>query len=149
MSVPASASTSSPFRRHLWPLILRNRGQLLWASLLVGLSGGAVATQNIFPKWLFSYVLDVRDLATEERWKRLAWLAAGYLVLTVIARMAFWHFGYRLFTRARENIIFALRAKFFRHVNQLCLRFHGTHSSGRRKNGVSGGKMGSGRYMDT
>ncbi|MCS6243056.1 MAG: ABC transporter ATP-binding protein [Opitutus sp.] len=130
MSLPESASTSSPFRRHLWPLILKNRGQLLWASLFVGLSGGAVATQNIFPKWLFFYVLDVKDLATAERWKRLAWLAAGYLVLTGIARMAFWHFGYRLFTRARENIIFALRAKFFRHVNQLCLRFHGTHSSG-------------------
>ena len=75
-------------------------------------------------------MLDVKNLPVAERWRRLAWLAAGYLVLTVIARMTFWHFGYRLFTRAREKIIFGLSAKFFRHVNQLCLRFHGTHSSG-------------------
>ena len=125
-----TTTAPSPFRRHVWPLIGQNRWRLVWATVLVGASGGAVATQNIFPKWLFSYVLDVGTVATAERWKRLAWLAAGYLVLTVIARMTFWHFGYRLFTRARENIIFALRAKFFRHVNQLCLRFHGAHSSG-------------------
>ncbi len=130
MPTTANAPVRSPFRRHVWPLILQNRAALFWATVLVGLSGGAVATQNIFPKWLFSYVLDVQDIAVAERWRRLLWLAAGYLVLTVIARMTFWHFGYRLFTRARENIIFALRAKFFRHVNQLCLRFHGAHSSG-------------------
>ena len=130
MPPTANAPARSPFRRHVWPLILQNRAALFWATVLVGLSGGAVATQNIFPKWLFSYVLDVQDIAVAERWRRLLWLAAGYLVLTVISRMTFWHFGYRLFIRARENIIFALRAKFFRHVNQLCLRFHGAHSSG-------------------
>ena len=120
----------SPFRRHVLPLIRRNRWPLLLALLLVGMSGGAIAVQNVFPKWLFSYVLDVHDIDVAERWRRLAWLAAGYLVLTSIVRMAFWHLGYRLFTRARENVIFGLRGKFFRHVNQLCLRFHGTHSSG-------------------
>jgi ABC-type multidrug transport system fused ATPase/permease subunit len=110
--------------------LLLNRWRILAAMVFVGLSGGAVAVQNVFPKWLFSYVLDVDGLENTERWRRLAWLAAGYLVLTSIVRMAFWHIGYRLFTRAREQVIFALRGKFFRHVNHLCLRFHGTHSSG-------------------
>ena len=95
-----------------------------------GLSGGSVAVQNVFPQWLFCYVFEVLDIAEAERWRRLAWLAASYLVLTSIVRMAFWHLGYRLFTRARENVIFGLRGKFFHHVNQLCLRFHGTPSSG-------------------
>jgi ABC-type multidrug transport system fused ATPase/permease subunit len=111
-------------------LLLQNRGLIIAAMVLVGLSGGAVAMQNVFPKWLFSYVLDVEGLATAERWRRLAWLAAGYLVLTSVVRMMFWHVGYRLFTRAREQVIFGLRGKFFRHVNHLCLRFHGAHSSG-------------------
>jgi ABC-type multidrug transport system fused ATPase/permease subunit len=44
--------------------------------------------------------------------------------------MGFWHVGYRFFTWARERIVFGLRARFFRHVNHLCLRFHGEHSSG-------------------
>ncbi len=133
MSAP-SASDATPrpssFRRHVWPLLLRYRWHLIGAVTLVGLSGGAVAVQNVFPKWLFSYVLDVPDLPTAERWRRLVWLALGYLVLTTIVRMAFWHVGYRLFTHARELVVLALRARFFRHVNQLCLRFHGEHSSG-------------------
>lgn len=98
--------------------------------VLVGISGGAIAMQNVFTKWLFSYVLQVPDITSEERWRRLVWLAVGYLVLTSITRMAFWHVGYRFFTRAREHVIFDLRRQFFRHVNHLCLRFHGSHSSG-------------------
>lgn len=120
----------SAFYDHVWPLILRHRWRVLAAVVLVGVSGSAVAVQNVFPKWLFSYVLDVTDVTVAERWRRLAWLAAGYLVLTTVVRMLFWHFGYRLFTQAREQVVFSLRGKFFRHVNHLCLRFHGSRSSG-------------------
>ncbi len=127
-SVPTAQP--SPFRRHVWPLLLENRIPILGALLLVGLSGAAVAVQNVFPKWLFTLVLDVEGVATEERWRRLAWLALLYLVITGVVRMMFWHLGYRLFTRAREQVIFALRGRFFRHVNHLCLRFHGAHPSG-------------------
>ena len=45
-------------------------------------------------------------------------------------RMGLWHAGSRFFTWARERIAFTMRAQFFRHVNDLCLRFHGQHSSG-------------------
>lgn len=132
MSAPAQQSpgASQAFHKHVRPLLWERRWSIAGAMLLVGLSGGAVAVQNVFPKWLFSHVLDVTDLATPERWRRLVWLAVGYLVLTAVVRMTFWHLGYRLFTRAREQVIFALRGKFFRHVNHLCLRFHGEHPSG-------------------
>lgn len=133
MSDPTSVPPPPPsaaFRNHVRPLLWERRWEIAGAMILVGLSGGAVAVQNVFPKWLFSHVLDVADLATAERWFRLVWLAIGYLVLTAIVRMTFWHLGYRLFTRAREQVIFALRGKFFRHVNHLCLRFHGEHPSG-------------------
>jgi ATP-binding cassette, subfamily B, multidrug efflux pump len=129
-SAASPVPSQSAFRRHVWPMLWQHRVSIVAALLLVGISGSAVAIQNVFPKWLFSYVLDVPGLETAERWRRLAWLAGIYLVLTSILRMAFWHFGYRLFTRTREQVIFALRRQFFRHVNHLCLRFHGTHSSG-------------------
>ena len=129
-AAPASPDRHSAFRRHVWPLLLLNRGWIIAAMCLVGISGGAVAVQNIFPKGLFSYVLEVPELETAERWRRLVQLAVGYVVLTSIVRMLFWHIGYRMFTRAREQVIFALRGKFFRHVNHLCLRFHGTRPSG-------------------
>jgi ABC-type multidrug transport system fused ATPase/permease subunit len=126
-------TTSRPagaFRRYVQPLLVQNRFPLLLAFALVGLSGSAVAVQNVFPKWLFSYVLEPPDVAAAERWWRLGQLALIYLFLTAVVRMLFWHLGFRLFTRVREKIVFALRRRFFRHVNHLCLRFHGEHTSG-------------------
>ena len=41
-----------------------------------------------------------------------------------------WYGSYKIFTRVRESIMLELRARFFRHINGLCLRFHGKHSSG-------------------
>lgn len=121
---------TSAFRRHVWPLFWRDRWLLLAALLLNGVHGAAIALQNVAPKWLFSEVLEPKDLASAERWRRLGWLIAGYLVVSIIVRMAAWHAGYRLFTWVRERVVFALRGQFFRHVNHLCLRFHGEHPSG-------------------
>lgn len=126
--VAVADNRPSSFRRHVWPLLSQHRWPILAAAALVGLSGAAIAVQNVFPKWLFSHVLDVPDLATAERWRRLAWLALAYLLITTVLRMLAWHLVYRLFTRAREQVIFTLRRRFFGHVNHLCLRFHGSHS---------------------
>lgn len=130
MSSASVPSVPHAFRRHLWPLLWQSRWPLLAAIALVGISGFAVTVQNVYPKWLFSLVLEPKDLTTTERWQRLAELIAGYLVITVFLRMITWHAGYRIFTRLREKIILALRGQFFKHVNHLCVRFHGQHHSG-------------------
>lgn len=121
---------SLAFRRYVQPLLRENRWPICLALVLVGVSGGAAAMQNLFPKWLFSHVLQPPGLDLSGRWWRLGQLVAIYLFLTAVLRMLFWHWGFRLFTRAREHIVFALRRRFFRHVNHLCLRFHGEHTSG-------------------
>lgn len=118
------------FRRYLWPLLYRHRWLIAAAITLCGIHGGAMALQNLYPKWFFSEVIDAKGIDATERWRRVAWLGAGYLAVSVVMRMGFWHLGYRFFTWARERIVFGLRAQFFRHVNHLCLRFHDRHSSG-------------------
>ncbi len=118
------------FRKHLWPLFWRYRWQILAASALCGIHGGAMALQNVFPKWFFSEVIEAKDIGALERWHRVGKLAFEYLAISVFMRMGLWHAGYRFFTWARERIAFSLRAQFFRHVNDLCLRFHGQHPSG-------------------
>ena len=125
-----SATSPSAFRRHIWPLFLRHRWHLVLAFALNGIHGAAITLQNVYPKWLFSQVLEKPDLTNAQRWQNLAWLAGGYLLVSLVVRMAAWHAGYRLFTWARERVVFALRGQFFRHVNHLCLRFHGAHPSG-------------------
>lgn len=122
--------STNAFRRHVWPLFLRDRWLLVGALLLNGVHGAAIALQNVYPKWLFSQVLEPKELTHAERWIKLGWLIGGYLAVSLIVRMAAWHTGYRMFTWVRERVVFALRGQFFRHVNHLCLRFHGEHPSG-------------------
>jgi ABC-type multidrug transport system fused ATPase/permease subunit len=137
--MPQPTSLASAIRPHLrsvkWPIII--------ALVLTSVSGGAISIQNVFPKWLFAQVLEPADLATAERWHRLLLLVAGYLVVSFVLRMALWHLGYRLFTRARERIVFHIRAQFFSHVNHLCLRFHGQHPSGELFSYLFGSPLGS------
>jgi ABC-type multidrug transport system fused ATPase/permease subunit len=127
---PPVYPSSTAFRRYLWPLLWRYRGHVAVATVLCGIHGGAMALQNLYPKWFFSEVIEAKDIDTHERWRRVIWLGVGYLAVSVFMRMGLWHTGYRFFTWARERIAFSLRAQFFRHVNHLCLRFHGQHPSG-------------------
>ena len=120
---------NSAFVRHVWPVVWRHRWPAMGALLLSGVHGYGITLQNVYLKW-FLDVLEVPGMPATARWEKIAWLAAGYLGATMIIRMACWHLGYRLFTRVREKIVFALRSQFFRHVNHLCLRFHGEHPSG-------------------
>ena len=53
-----------------------------------------------------------------------------YLFSAFVLRMGAWFASYKIFTSVREKIILELRGRFFRHINDLCLRFHGRHSSG-------------------
>lgn len=114
----------------VWPLLRPYRWWLLVAILLNGVHGVAQSIQTFTLKWLIDDVLTPADLTSADRWHRFAVLAIVYLLVSNIGRMAVWHIGYRIFTHIRERSVLALRAQFFRHVNHLCLRFHGEHSSG-------------------
>ena len=70
---------SRAFRRYVQPLLSENRWPILLALVLVGVSGGAAAMQNVFPKWLFSHVLQPAGLDLSERWWRLGQLVLIYL----------------------------------------------------------------------
>jgi len=131
MTTPSS--TPSPkvsFWSVFGPQLRLYRWQILLAMVMVGISGTAQGLQNIYPKWLFTYVLEPKELTTEQRLINLLMLIGSFLLVTMIMRMAMWHLGYRIFTRVRERIVLHLRAQFFSKVNHLCLRFHGEHPSG-------------------
>ena len=128
--VDPTAGNRSSLRTVVWPLLRPYRWWLVAAGLLNAAHGAAVSIQNLTPKWLIDDVLVPSELSSAERWRRCLLLGAIYLVVSIFGRMIVWHLGYRIFTYVREKAVLALRAQFFRHVNHLCLRFHGTHSSG-------------------
>ncbi|HMP72024.1 MAG TPA: ABC transporter ATP-binding protein [Kiritimatiellia bacterium] len=114
---------------------------LIAAIALNALHGMAVAFQNLTPKWLISDILKPEELSIQEKMTRLFLLAAIYFIISTFGRMLSWHTGYRFFTHVRERVLFVMRSYFFRHVNHLCLRFHGKHPSGELFNYLFGAPL--------
>lgn len=118
----------------VWNLVrehaFRHRRALILAITLNAIAGLAVALQTIAPKYLIDSVLAPPDLSAESRLFRLGLLLVGYLVGALVIRMGAWYGSYKLWTQVREQITMELRARFFQHINQLCLRFHARHTSG-------------------
>jgi ABC-type multidrug transport system fused ATPase/permease subunit len=124
-----------------YPLLRPWLPYILLAIALNSLHGLAVAFQNLTPKWLISDILKPAELTWSERMARLLLLAAVYFIISTFGRMLMWHAGYRFFTHVRERVVFTMRSYFFRHVNHLCLRFHGQHPSGELFNYLFGSPL--------
>ena len=112
------------------PHVARYRWQLILALTLNALPGVGIAFQTLAPKYLLDEVLIAPGLQLQTRVVRLTLLIAGWLFAALGLRMFSWYLSYKIFTQVREQIVMELRVRFFRHINALCLRFHGRQSSG-------------------
>ena len=126
--VPESSASSGAlrmvaglFRPYRWPLA--------GAVCLNAMHGFAITFQVFTVGWLVDWVLG-KGQVPPDMWRRLGALAAGYFLVSTFGRMLCWHLGYRIFTRIRERVVAELRARFFRRLNALCLRFHMKRSTG-------------------
>jgi ABC-type multidrug transport system fused ATPase/permease subunit len=99
------------------------------ATILNALHGFAITFQVFTVGWLIDWVLG-KGVVPPDMWRRAGALALAYFLVSVIGRMLMWHIGYRLYLQVRERILATLRARFFRQLNALCLRFHMKRSSG-------------------
>ncbi|TSA33529.1 MAG: ABC transporter ATP-binding protein [Verrucomicrobiaceae bacterium] len=113
----------------IWPYIRPQRWALLLAIGLNAFHGFAITFQVFTVGWLVDWVLGKGNLPPD-MWRRMLALGIGYFLVSIFGRMLCWHLGYRIFTRVREQMLSALRARFFRQLNALCLRFHVKTSSG-------------------
>src|SRR4051794_22085506 len=125
-------------REHAWG----HRYSLLLAVFLNSIPGLGVALQTLAPKYLIDSVFAEGSLSPDARVFRLCALLAIYLASAFIFRMAAWYGSYKVWTRIREQVVMELRAKFFQHINNLCLRFHGRHTSGELFTYVMGSPLG-------
>lgn len=124
-----------------YPLLSPWLPYILVAVALNSMHGLAVAFQNLTPKWLISDILKPTNVTWQDKMIRLCLLASVYFIVSTFGRMLMWHAGYRFFTFVRERVLFTMRSYFFRHVNHLCLRFHGQHPSGELFNYLFGSPL--------
>lgn len=129
LAAAAEQRPARPMRVVVWPLLRPYKWVLLAAIALNAAHGIAISFQTLIPKYLIDDVLLAPDAGGRSPWLLLALLVGGYLFASLVGRMIVWHVSYRMFTAVREKMVFELRRTFFRHVNELCLRFHRqTHS---------------------
>jgi len=129
-SKPAAGSRTASFWEFLKPQFRPYFRPLTAALSLNAFHGCAISFQTLAPKYLIDDVLLKPGLTSSQRTAHLIILIGAYLFTAIVFRMLTWHLGYRIFARIREKVIISLRARFFRHINSLCLRFHHKHNSG-------------------
>ncbi|MGF1679234.1 MAG: ABC transporter ATP-binding protein [Candidatus Methylacidiphilales bacterium] len=121
---------TNPLHQFLKRFFFEHRGKIIFALILNLTVGGAIAFQNVIPKFLIDDALLKEGIDMDERKQRLISLALLYVVVGVFARALLWNASLRIFGRVRETCVFELRSLFFRHVNHLCLSFHARRQSG-------------------
>ena len=126
----AEASNAQETTREMFWSIARPHLPLLTvATVLNGLHGFAITFQVFTVGWLIDWVLGKGNVPPD-MWRRAVALGVAYFLVSVFGRMLLWHIGYRLYLQVREKMLSSLRARFFRQLNALCLRFHMKRSSG-------------------
>jgi ABC-type multidrug transport system fused ATPase/permease subunit len=131
-----------PFWSTIYGYIRPDRGKLILAMVCAAFVGVAIALQPIVIKFIIDGGI-LRKTATGEAAtseERLRWtlIFAGVYLFLSLSRVTIWMAGYRGMVRAIEAFIFRLRARFFKHVQRLCLRFHDQVSSGELFNYIMG-----------
>ncbi|MBV9298936.1 MAG: ABC transporter ATP-binding protein [Verrucomicrobia bacterium] len=126
----------------LQPYIHEHRWPIAAALLLNALPGFAIAFQTLVPRYLIDDIIRPSGLSAFQRVQRFGMLMGIYLFSAFVIRMGAWFASYKIFTFIREKIVLELRGRFFRHINHLCLRFHGRHSSGELFTYVMGSPIG-------
>jgi ABC-type multidrug transport system fused ATPase/permease subunit len=126
----------------LWPRVKQYKWLILIAIGLNAIHGVAISWQTLLSKYIIDDVVLKEGLSLAQRWNKLTWLIVGYMLISLIGRMAVWHAGYRIFTYVRERVLLKMRLQFFWHVNNLCLRFHHQRKSGELFNYLFGSTLG-------
>lgn len=131
-----------PFWSTIYDYTRPDRGKLILAMVCSAFVGVAIALQPIVIKFIIDGGI-LRETATGEAAtseERLRWtlIFAGVYLFISLSRVTIWMAGYRGMVTAIEAFIFRLRARFFKHVQRLCLRFHDQVSSGELFNYIMG-----------
>ncbi len=94
------------------------------------MAAGLIAIVGIFMSVIPLFTKYVVDVAIPQQRFDLAVRAMGLFLLLQGLRMVLWFRAQNLLLRIREDVIYAIRVQGFRHLQRLCMRFHGLYPSG-------------------
>lgn len=139
-TVAGDESREVPFWKTLYGYTQEQRKSLIIASLVAMFVGGILAARTLVIKPIVDKGILREDASPQERLTWTLVYVAFFIVLSV-GQVTIWGFGYSHMLKALEGTLFNMRARFFRHVQSLCFRFHDEVSSGELYNYVMGSPM--------
>lgn len=116
------------------------RKNLLIAVIFSLLTGVAVAVQPLIIKDVIDKGIQNEALEPTARLKTVFFFCCLYLIVHLF-RMTMWAIGYRNMLVGLEGFLFKIRSSFFHHIQNLCMRFYDTTSSGELFNYIMGSPM--------
>lgn len=124
----------------IWDFTGKYKKNLVIAVIFSLLNGVAVAAQPLIIKYVIDDGISNILLNNTEKMNH-ALMYCGLYVFVSMCRIAIWAVGLKNMLKALEGFLFNIRAKFFSHIQNLCMRFYDKTSSGELFNYIMGTPM--------
>ena len=125
------------FWRVMWEYIRAHKHNLLIAVLCSMAVGVCIAVQPLVIKYIVDNGIEAVGKQDSEKLRYIIIMCAFYAGIGLF-RVSVWALGLKNMLKTMESAIFGLRAKFFRHVQQMGMRFYDTKSTGEIYNCILG-----------
>ena len=132
----------SVFWKSMWEYSKGHHGKLIFAFILCLSNGVFCALQPTVIKHIVDDGISNPDLTNTVRLQVAAMWACVYAFVSYM-RVFSWGIGYKSALKAIEGFLFNVRAKFFNHIQSLCMRFYDSSSAGELFSYIMGTPMAS------
>lgn len=125
------------FWHSMYPYIKQYRKKLVTTALCSVFVGVCVACQPLIIKYIVDNGISNSALNAKEKLSFVGAMCIVYLALSV-GRIFMWRVGFKRMIESLEGSLFNLRSHFFRHVQNMCMRFYNKVSVGELFNCIMG-----------
>ncbi len=125
------------FWRYIFQYMKPFSSKLLLTTVCAMIVGAFVALQPLVIKWIVDDGISNDAFSNSEKISFVVRMCLLYLFFS-FARVGFWAAAYLNILRTLEGILFAIRSKFFAHVQNMCMKFYEKISVGELFNCIMG-----------
>lgn len=126
--------------KSIWEFTQQYRKNLIIAVIFSLINGITVAAQPLIIKYVIDDGISNIILNNDDKMSH-ALFYCGLYILVSACRIAVWAIVLKNMLKALEGFLFNIRAKFFSHIQSLCMRFYDKTSSGELFNYIMGTPM--------
>lgn len=125
------------FWKFMYPYIKEYRGKLIFTAFTSVLVGVCVACQPLVIKYIVDSGISNTAFSAEEKLSFVGIMCLIYMVFS-FGRIFMWRIGFMNMMKALEGSLFNLRSRFFKHIQDMCMKRYGSMAQGELFNCIMG-----------